>query len=161
MSTLDDLYETDFYAWTRAQTRELRRLRDRRANTELDLRHLIGEVFSLGDSVRDACFSQVERILEHLLKLQFSPASQPRLGWERSIAEARSVLERRLTTTIRHHVERRLSRLYRHARKIAALALRDHREDEAARRLPQTCPYSLDDILRDDWYPEAPEVRNV
>ena len=36
----DELYEEDFYAWTRHQARELRRLRALRLNTSLDLAHL-------------------------------------------------------------------------------------------------------------------------
>lgn len=58
----DELYETDFYAWTRLQVLELRRLRDSRVNAALDLRHLIEEVRDLGKSERDACRSEVQRV---------------------------------------------------------------------------------------------------
>ena len=54
MSTLAEIYDTDFYAWTRLQTRELRRLKGSRHNAELDLDHLIEEVFGLGNSARMA-----------------------------------------------------------------------------------------------------------
>ncbi len=30
-----------------------------------------------------------------------------------------------------------------------------YEEAEAARLLPEANPWSLDDVLRDDWYPES------
>ena len=62
METVRDLYESDFFAWTRHQARELKRLKSLHLNTELDLDHLVEEVRDLGSDQRDACRSQVERI---------------------------------------------------------------------------------------------------
>ena len=93
----DALHDTDFYAWTRRQAQELRRLKELRLNVELDLDHVAEEIEDLGTSERDTCRSQVERILEHFLKLAFSPSPQPRRGWQRSIVEARSVLANKLS----------------------------------------------------------------
>ena len=149
----DTLYETDFYAWTRRQARELRRLKSLRLNVELDLDHVAEEIEDLGSSERDTCRSQVERILEHFLKLAWSPSPQPRRGWQRSIVEARSVLDSKLSASIRRDLTQRLPRLYRNARRAAILALEEYDEAEAARLLPEACPWGLVDVLRDDWYP--------
>ena len=149
----DTLYETDFYAWTRRQARELRRLKSLRLNVELDLDHVAEEIEDLGSSERDTCRSQVERILEHFLKLAWSPSPQPRRGWQRSIVEARSVLDSKLSASIRRDLTQRLPRLYRNARRAAILALEEYEEAEAARLLPEACPWGLVDVLRDDWYP--------
>ena len=154
-ANLDALYETDFYAWTRRQAQELRRLKELRLNVELDLDHVAEEIEDLGTSERDTCRSQVERILEHFLKLAFSPSPQPRRGWQRSIVEARSVLENKLSASIRRDVAQQLPRLYRSARRAAILALEEYDEAEAARLLPETGPWTLDDVLRDDWYPDV------
>ncbi|MFO1035974.1 MAG: DUF29 domain-containing protein [Geminicoccaceae bacterium] len=151
----DRLYDTDFYAWTRRQAEELRRLKDLRLNVELDLDHVAEEIEDLGTSERDACRSQVERILEHFLKLAYSPAPQPRRGWQRSIVEARSVLENKLSASIRRDVEQQMPRLYRSARRAAILALEEYDEAEAARLLPESGVWTLDDVLRDDWYPAS------
>ena len=150
----DALYETDFFAWTRRQAQELRRLKELRLNVELDLDHVAEEIEDLGTSERDTCRSQVERILEHFLKLAFSPSPQPRRGWQRSIVEARSVLANKLSASIRRDVAQQLPRLYRSARRAAILALEEYDEAEAAQLLPETCIWALDDVLRDDWYPE-------
>ena len=57
--TARELYEADFYAWTRHQARELRRLKELRLNADLDLDHVAEEIEDLGSSERDACRSQV------------------------------------------------------------------------------------------------------
>jgi hypothetical protein len=36
---------------------------------------------------------------------------------------------------------------------VAVLGLPKYGERDAARALPTECPYALDDILLDDWYP--------
>jgi hypothetical protein len=159
MSTLAQVYDADFYAWTRLQTRELRRLRGSRHNAQLDLDHLIEEVFGLGSSERNACFSQVGRVLELLLKLAYSPATAPRAGWKRSTAEARAQLALRLTTTLRQQALRHLPALYQSARQVAVHGLEEHQEADAAQHLPADCPYTLDDVLRHGWYPAPIEAR--
>ena len=73
----EELYEQDFYVWTEVQA-EL--LRQRRFET-LDLDNLIEEVEGLGDAKKSAVLSAVSVIIEHLLKLQHSPAQDPRRGW--------------------------------------------------------------------------------
>ena len=70
-------YEDDFYAWTRHQASALRRLADQRWTGPLDLLHLAEEVEGLGSEQQWAVESQLERIIEHLLKLEHSPSSQP------------------------------------------------------------------------------------
>ena len=52
--------------------------------------------------------------------------------------------------------ESMLAQLYRDGRRQAELALRGYEENQAADALPQQSPYSLDDIFREDWYPEPP-----
>ncbi|MFL5012678.1 DUF29 family protein, partial [Rhizobium sp.] len=64
------LYDEDYYAWTRAQADALRRLAAERWNGPLDLEHLAEEVEDLGRSQRHAAESLIERIIEHLLKLE-------------------------------------------------------------------------------------------
>lgn len=156
MTGIADLYETDFYAWTRHQARELRRLKSLRLNVALDLEHLAEEVRDVGTSERDACRSHAERILEHFVKLAYSPAEPPRRGGRRTVVEARAALHRKLTEALRKNLRRQLPKPYVTARKLSVLGLEEFAEDEAARLLPETCPWTLDDLLREDWYPVAP-----
>jgi hypothetical protein len=155
LATLDPeaLYERDFYAWTKQQARELRRLRRLRANTPLDLAHLAEEIEDLGNEVRHAVESQLERLIEHLLKLEHSRRVEPRRSWANAIDSARVEIGRRWTRTIGRQVRAKLPELYRHAARRAARSLLDHPEPEAAVALPESCPYTLDQLLADGWYP--------
>jgi hypothetical protein len=144
-------YEDDFYAWTQYQAQVLRTLRTR--DNRLDREHLVGEIEDLGHSYRDAVRSQVRRILLHLLKLAHSPARDPRSDWMGSIIDARAEIENKLSPSLRRDAEERLARLYVLARKQTALDLLKYHEDEAAQALPTECPYTLDQILAEDWFP--------
>jgi hypothetical protein len=94
----------------------------------------------------------VRTVIEHLLKLEHSPAAEPRVGWERTIRTARADLAEDLTPSLRPRLEGNLARFYETARPEAAAALREHGEHGAADALPETCPYSLDQISG-DWLP--------
>jgi DNA-binding PucR family transcriptional regulator len=149
----DQLYEDDFYAWTRDQAAALRRLAEQRWNGPLDLEHLAEAVEELGMQARNAVRSQIERVIEHLLKLEHSPAAEPRAGWMNSVDDARARTEDAMTPTIRRETEPLLSMLYRRARRRVARDLVAQGEKEAARALPADCPYALDDLIADDWWP--------
>jgi hypothetical protein len=147
------LYEDDFFAWTRHQARELRRLKVLRLNTGLDLDHLALEIRDMGSEQLFAIQSHTERLIEHLLKLQCSRHEPPRRQWLRSVNNARDEIERRLTATLRRRLQASLPKLYAHARRDAVLALEDHGEADLANALPPECPYSLDALLDAGWLP--------
>lgn len=83
------LYDRDYVAWADDQERRLRQAVAVGAAPELDWEHLIEEVEDLGNRHRDALESSLARIIEHLLKLEHSPASAPRAGWECTVLEHR------------------------------------------------------------------------
>jgi hypothetical protein len=91
----EQLYKDDFYAWTRDQAQALRRLAEERWNGPLDLEHLAEEVEELGMQARNAVRSQLQGILEHALKLEYSPAAEPRAGWLNSVDDTRGEVEAR------------------------------------------------------------------
>ena len=93
-------------------------------------------------------------MIEHLLKLEFSPSEQPRARLADSIAQARIELIDLLTASIRPDVESDLASLFDRGRQSAAKALRRHGEREAANALPAACPYSFEQIVGQDWYPQ-------
>jgi hypothetical protein len=148
-------YDDDFYAWTQHQAAVLREMPV--ADNRFDREHVAEEIEDLGKSERDTVRSQIDRIIEHLLKLQFSPADQPRLGWMRSITDARRILGDKLSPTLRHDVEIRLATLYEDARYATELALKEFGEEQAAKELPTECPYTLEQILEKRWYPDPVE----
>jgi hypothetical protein len=150
---IDELYEQDFYVWTQRQAEALRRLAETRPNVELDFPHLIEEVEDLGTGQRDAVRSQLRRIIEHCLKLEYSRSLDPRGGWYDSIIDARAELDDKLSPSLRRDLDDQLQRLWTRSRTKAENALRRFGEPDAAALLPPDCPYALDDLLADDWYP--------
>jgi hypothetical protein len=148
------LYQTDYYAWTKQQAAELRAMAARSVSSMLDLENLAEEVESLGRSDLNAVRSQVRRIIEHLLKLEFSPSTPPRADWRYSVAQARDEVEDHITASMRPDVAADLAKLFGRARRDAALGLASHGEHEAAKALPTMCPYSLDQIVSHDWSPK-------
>jgi hypothetical protein len=62
-----------------------------------------------------------------------------------------------MTPTLRRDVEAMLERLYEDARHRAEIALNRFGEAKAAIALPATCPYSLDQVVQDKWYPDPPK----
>jgi Domain of unknown function DUF29 len=103
-------YEDDFYAWTQHQAEVLRTMPV--ADKRFDREHVAEEIENLGESERDAVRSQIRRIIEHLLKLAYSPAEQPRANWMETIDEARETLSDKLTATLRRKGEGGLEKLY-------------------------------------------------
>ena len=145
-------YEGDFYAWTQYQAEVLRTL-DTRDN-RFDREHLAEEIEDLGKSERDAVRSHVRRILIHFLKLAYSPAGEPRFGWMGSIVDARAQLRDKLSSSLQRDTGNVLARLYADAHKQVSLELREYGEDDAAASLPVECPYTIEQIVAEDWYPE-------
>ena len=148
------LYKKDYYAWTKQQAAALRAMAARRESSTLDLDNLAEEVESLGRSDLNTVRSQVRRIIEHLLKLEFSPSAPPRADWRYSVAQARDEVEDHITASMYPDVATDLAKLFGRARRDAALGLRRHGESEAAKALPTACPYSLDQIVSHDWHPQ-------
>jgi Domain of unknown function DUF29 len=146
-----ELHEEDFFAWTRSQAKELRRFARSRPNLPLDLEHIAEEIADLGTSRRDALRSWTRRIIEHLLLLEHARAHEPRRGWSEEVLNFRSEIDDRLSAILRRDLRRQLPRLYDRARRDVQKRLELYREAGASARLPERCPYTLDQVLGDFW----------
>jgi hypothetical protein len=155
MTTMPDgpRYDDDYYAWTRYQAEVLRTMR--RADNRLDRERVAEEIEDLGKSERDAVRNQIVRIIEHWLKLEYSPANDPRFDWMASIVEARRALADKITPTLQRDADAMLPELYSDGRELADIGLRKFGENAAAARLPPACPYTIEQIRARGWYPDA------
>jgi Domain of unknown function DUF29 len=142
------LYEDDFYLWIERQADLLRKGRFR----DLDLAHLIEEVEDLGTNLRNAVTSRTREILLHLLKLQYSPAVEPRRGWQESVGKQRDDLELEITPSLRRHLVAELESIFQKARRRAADDLA--RDSVKPDLLPMACPYTFEQITDPIWRPE-------
>jgi Domain of unknown function DUF29 len=153
-TTPGQLYEADFYAWTRQQALALRRFAKTPPNLPLDLEHIAGEIQDLRKSERDAVFSLAQRIVEHFLLIEHSPATDQRLHWADVIDGFRDQMKRKLSPTIRRHLRRNFGALYADGRRLVERRLRRYGEDRAADALPSERPYTVEQVLG-DWLPAA------
>lgn len=155
MDKAGTLYERDFYAWALGQAEALRRLAETRSNLPLDFENLIDEVEALARTERAAVLSQLQRLIEHLLKLEFSSSASPRRGWRITVNNARAEIEDRITPTIRSGLEPEMAKLFRRARENAVLALLDHGERGSAELVKGCEPghYRIEQLLDPSWLP--------
>ena len=91
-------YDTDTVLWSERQADLLRRLAaGERLNDQVDWENVAEEIDSAGRSQRTALAGHVRVVPEHLMKLEASPAVDPRPGWrdtvQRARAEIRELLE--------------------------------------------------------------------
>jgi hypothetical protein len=153
-TTPGELYEADFYAWTRQQALALRRFAKTRPILPLDLEHLAEEIQDLGKSEHDAVFSLAQRVVEHLLLIEHSPATDQRLHRADEIDSFRDQMKRKLSRTIRRHLKRDLGAVYADGRRLEERKMRRYGEDRAADALPAECPYTVEQVLG-DWLPDT------
>jgi len=93
MSDTKTLYDEDFVLWSKQQAEALRAAARGATNQPIDWENVAEEIDSLGRSDKRELASQIRRIIEHLLKLEHSPATEPRRGWVDSIGDARNQIE--------------------------------------------------------------------
>ena len=152
------LYDEDFLAWTKEQAEALRSATRGGSNQALDWDNLAEEIESLGSSQKLAMSSQMRRIVHHLLKLQFSPARDPRRGWSESIIDARSEIEDLLrnSPSLKTEIDACLGLVLRHGARKAVFDLERHDgiDPSLAARIRATS-YTADQILG-DWFPPEP-----
>ena len=90
---MSDPYDTDLVIWSERQAALLRRMAaGERVNDQVDWENVAEEIAALGISDRRELRNRVRTILAHLLKLQISPATEPRAGWRETVLEQRAQL---------------------------------------------------------------------
>jgi hypothetical protein len=156
------LYDQDFHAWALAQAAALRRAAELRINLpDVDIEHLAEEIEDMGSEQAHAVESALTRIIQHLLKLQFSPTERPRAGWRRTVRNQRTDLQKRLKRNPSLKTPQSLSDMAADAwddgRRLAVEELRDQDEADAAASIPQDCPYSFEQLCDFDWWPDGKE----
>ncbi|NCR10562.1 MAG: DUF29 domain-containing protein [Microcystis aeruginosa LG13-11] len=142
--SLSSIYEEDYQQWL---DKTVLLLKNRQVDS-LDYEHLIEELEALGREQKNAVESLVIQVIQHLLFYQYwsSQREDNQRHWRVELIGFRTQLELRLTTNLRNHLSNRLDYLYGKARKMA--------EVKTDLKLPSASPYTLADILDEDWLPE-------
>ena len=139
-------YEEDFYGWV---TGNIGFLKQKRFG-EMDIEHLIEELEDMGNNKKHALISRLAQLIFHLLKWQYQPDFRGR-SWEGSIKMQRMELEELLqdSPSLKSKVEEGFPVSY----KKAILMIQKETPIDL-KLLPQKCPYTFDQCLDDEFYPE-------
>ena len=106
----------------------------------------------MGANLRNAVTSRPRDIILHLLRLQYSPAVEPRRGRRDSVGTQRDDLELEITPRLRRHLVAELESVYQLALRRAI----DDRAQDGVKpdQLPTSCPYTFDQIVDPVWRPD-------
>jgi hypothetical protein len=146
VTTDEDLYDRDFHAWAEEQARLLRS--GQIANA--DIQHIAEEIETLGASERRELESRLKVLLLHLLKWRHQPEERSS-GWIGTIDEQRDQIDTllRQSPSLRRFVGEYTGFAYPKARRSAV-----HETGLAQKVFPEHCPYSEQELLDPDFWPE-------
>jgi hypothetical protein len=142
-------YDTDFYAWTQDQAARLRAQKP----ANLDWQHIAQHVEELGKAELTTIEEDLVVILTQLLKVRHLH-ERATLGWRTSINQGRHRIADigRRSPSLRQRPEEILPFKYTIARERAA-----HDAGLLTDKLPATCPFSIRQILDQDFWPQPVE----
>lgn len=143
-------YDEDFYAWTRDQAAKLRARAAFDNCGDIDWEHAAEEIEGLGSSEESEIESRLAVLLLHLLKWRFQPGFRSS-SWRGSIREQRSRLLRRIrkSPSLRNYPLEVVAEEYQAAR-LKATGETGLADDA----FPAACPFTIEQILDPDFYPE-------
>lgn len=159
MPTTAELYDADFVRWSEEQAKALRDAAETLGDLPLDWQHLAEEVESLGLSHRREIGSRAATIIEHLLKLEHSPATDSRRGWIETIIRERSRVEAVVedNPSLRRELPDIVAAELRRTKRLTLALLANRNENDPAMRAAISgASYSKDEVLG-SWLPPRRE----
>ncbi len=150
---MGDLYDQDLVLWSEEQGRALRAAAGAGWNAPIDWENVAEEIESLGRSERHALASHIALVIEHLLKLQASPATEPARGWRDTIRRVRQKIEEVLeeSPSLRREVAGLIVKQTSRVRALVRANFEDH--GEQPRIDIDSVTYTEAQVLG-DWLPE-------
>ncbi|MBD2676185.1 MULTISPECIES: DUF29 domain-containing protein [Nostoc] len=144
-SANQNLYETDFHAWTQQQANLLRH----HQWSQLDLSNLIEEIESLGRKERQELRNRLSILIGHLLKWEYQPEQRSR-SWLATIRVQRRETLKLLNEnpSLKPCLAELLQEAYENARDLAS-----GETNLPLSTFSEQCLYSLENIISDRFYP--------
>jgi hypothetical protein len=161
MTELKQLYEDDVVAWAEQQARALREAARSNSNLPLDWENLAEEIEDLAKIYRSSLRSQLRRIIQHLVKLQHSPAIDPRRGWRHTVALARLEITDLLedSPSLKREIEPLIEKVMASAIALGVADLEHHDElNPMMSRIIRRQSYTADQVLG-EWFPPDPDTQ--
>jgi hypothetical protein len=142
----DGNYDKDFYAWANEQAALLRAGK----LAEADLAHIAEEIESMGKTEKRELVSRLTVLLLHLLKWRFQPELRS-TSWRLSVEEQRLQVASHLDDN--PSLKALLGSAIADAYRLAVIGARRETGLGAA-TFPATCPWSFDQMMDDDFWPD-------
>lgn len=158
MTETSQLYDEDVVAWAEQQARALREAARSNSNLPLDWANLAEEIEDLAKAYRSSLRSQIRRVIQHLIKLQYSPALDPRRGWRQTVLQARLEMHDLLeeSPSLRREVGGLIEKVMPGAIALAIADLEQYGETDALKaRVIRRRSYTAGQIIG-DWFPPEP-----
>jgi hypothetical protein len=145
MNALQLEYNQDFYSWIYKNIDLLKQ----RKFSEIDVDILIDELESMTKYEKRELSNYFMVLIANLLKWQFQP-EQRGGSWRGSIHEQRIKITKQLedSPSLKNNIEESISKSYSKSVALAAKEL-----DLPLTWFPERCPYSIDQLLNEDFYP--------
>lgn len=137
-------YEKDFCKWTELQARLLRK----RELDKIDIDNLIEEIESLGKRDKRSLKSHLIILLQHKLKIEYSPKNHIYAyyinSWNNSVNDAYTEIDLILqdSPSLVPELNKSLAEVYRHAKQKASREM-----NEKVELFPKDCPWSIKDLF--------------
>lgn len=141
-----NLYEKDFYVWTRESARLLRE----RKFSEIDMENIAEEIESMGKRDKRELSGRLAVLLTHLLKWQYEADFRSK-SWKSTIVTQRAEIDSLLkdSPSLRYKLDERIDVAYSRAKNSAVAET-----GLSVRTFPERCPYSQKKILDTDFLPK-------
>jgi hypothetical protein len=151
----DHGYDTDLVLWAEDQARALRDAASAASNLPIDWENVAEEIEALGKNQSRELASRISTVLIHLLKLQVSPAIEPRAAWRETVREQRSGIDRVLADapSLRRTIAVVIQDELAGARERVQDALADYREQP---RVDIAQVGFTEEQVVGRWFPETP-----
>ena len=139
-------HDEDFYGWAMTNAALLKKEKYKEADMDM----IIEELEEMGGSNESQLINRLGVLIAHLLKWQFQPELRGR-SWEGTIEEQRHKIQRlvRKNPSLKTKVTEAIEEGFLDSR---AIIKKDTPLD--LKLLPAECPYTFEQIMNDEFYPE-------
>jgi hypothetical protein len=145
--SLRELYETDFYAWTRVQADSLRRLAEEPVGQALGADRLADDVEAMGRERQSRVHELAREIMALLLQLRCGTIPEFTPGWRSEVKRTAQELRRLATPSLQRDLEGHLGELYAAAAELAERRLQAREDRFGALGLPLRSPWGVPELL--------------
>jgi len=139
-------HNEDFYGWATANASLLKQGKLK----EVDMENIIEELEEMGRSEKYQLINRFSILIAHLLKWKYQPELRGR-SWSGTIKEQRHRIERLIkqNPSLKHEIPEAIQEGFSDSKDLI-----EKETPIDLNLLPSECPYTFEQIMNDEFYPE-------